>query len=181
MLDGSPYTGGYTKFYTDTDAFLGDIVIQDAAGIASGDGAYQGVTRATSGTASIAIGVVVGWEADPDNLTRPYHAGSATLAVYVQTNPNVVYRMQDDGSATLPTAADVGLNYDHSVTAGNTTTGLSNMELISSTAGAVTADTPLKLVGIEDTPDNEIGSANAKLLVKLNSHVYGVDAGNLGV
>lgn len=182
LIDGSPYNGGFTKFYTDTDAFLGDIVIQDAAGVTGGsDGAYQGVTRATSATASIAIGVVVGWQADPDNLTRPYHAGSATLAIYIATDPNIIYECQDNGAATLITAADVGLNYDTIVGSGNTTTGLSNMEVDSGTAGAVTADTPVKLVGIVDRPDNTIGEANAKLLVKLNTHVYGVDAGNLGV
>lgn len=182
LLGGSPYNGAYTKFYTDTDAFLGDIMIQDAAGVTGGsDGAYQGATRATSATATIAIGVVVGWEIDPDNLTRTYHVGSSTLAVYIATDPNIIYECQDNGAATLIAAADVGLNYDLIIGSGNTTTGLSNMEVDSGTAGATTANTPVKLVGIVDRADNEIGLANAKLLVKLNTHAYGVDAGNLGV
>lgn len=182
LLGGSPYSGAYTKFYTDTDAFRGDIVIQDAAGVTGGsDGAYQGCTRATSATATLAVGVVIGWDADPDNLTRPYHAGSSTLAVYIATDPNIIYMCQDNGAATLVTAADVGFNYDFIVGSGDTTTGLSNMELDSGTTGATTADTPLKLVGIVDVADNVIGLANAKLLVTLNTHVYNADVGSLGV
>ena len=181
-LSGAPYNGQMRKFYTDTDCFLGDIMIQDAAGVTGGsDGAYQGVTRATSATATLAIGVVVGWEFDPDSLGAVYHAGSSTRAVYLCVDPNVIFECQDNGAATLITAADVGLNYDIVVTAGSTTTGVSNMEVDSGTAGAVTAATPVKLVGISDRADNEIGSANAKLLVTLNTHVYNADVGSLGV
>lgn len=179
LLSGSPYNGQMTKFYTDTDCFLGDIMIQDAAGVAGDGVGYQGVTRATSATATLAIGVVVGWQADPDALSRGYHAGSSTLAVYISTDPNIVYAMQHDGSAAIA-AADIGLNYDLVVTAGDTTTGVSNMEIKADTAGVVDADTPIKLVGFVDAPDNEVG-ANALCLVTLNTHVYNADVGSLGV
>ena len=178
-LSGAAWNGQYRKFYTDTNAFLGDIVIQDAVAIASGNGAYQGVTRATSATATLAIGVVVGWEADPAALDRLYHAGSAVYAVYVCVDPNVIYECQDDGAA--PAVLDVGLNYDIVVGAGSTTTGVSNMELEGGTAGAVTAATPLKLIGIVDRPDNEPASAWSKCLVTLNTHVFNADVGSLGV
>lgn len=179
LLSGSPYNGQMTKVYTDTDAFLGDIVIQDAAGVAGDGVGYQGVTRATSATATLAIGVVVGWQADPDNLSRKYHAGSSTLALYIATDPNIVYAMQDDASAAIA-AADIGLNYDLVISSGNTTTGLSNMEIKADTAGATTAATPIKLVGMLDAPDNEVGS-NSTCLVTLNTHVYNADVGSLGV
>ena len=181
-LSSSSYNGQIRKFYTDTNCFLGDLMIQDAASVTGGsDGAYQGVTRATSGTASLAIGVVVGWEVDPDNLGAVYHAGSSTRAVYLEVDPNTIYECQDNGAATLIAAADVGLNYDIVVTAGDTGTGVSNMEVDSGTAGAVTAATPVKLIGIVDRPDNTIGEANAKLLVTLNTHTYNADVGSLGV
>lgn len=178
-LSGAPYNGQMRKFYTDTDAFLGDIMIQDTVGIGSGDGGYQGVTRATSATATLAIGVVVGWDVNPDALGTTYHVGSATRAVYLCTDPNVIFECQDNGTA--PALLDVGLNYDIDVTAGDTATGVSNMELEGGTAGAVTAATPLKLVGISDRADNEVGVANSKLLVTLNTHVYNTDVGSLGV
>jgi hypothetical protein len=182
-LSGAPYNGQLRKFYTDTNCFLGDAMIQDAASKANylSNGASQGITRATSATASLVVGAVVGWEPDPDALMRTYHAGSAQYAVYVSTDPNIVYECQDNGAATLITAADVGLNYDIVVTAGSTTTGASNMEVDSGTTGAVTAATPVKLVGIKDTPDNTIGLANVKLLVTLNTHTYNADVGSLGV
>lgn len=181
LIDGSPYNGGYTKFYTDTDAFLGDIMIQDTAGVTGGsDGAYQGSTRATAAETTIAIGVVVGWEADPDNLQRPYHAGSSTLAVYIATDPNLIFECQGDGTSTIATATEVGDNFDIVIGSGSTTTGLSNMELLDG-SDVQTAATPLKLVGFVDRPDNEVGVANHKCLVKLNMHVYGTDTGNLGV
>jgi len=154
-------------------------MIQDTAGVAGDGVGYQGVTRATSATATLAIGVVVGWQPDPDNLTRPYHAGSSTLCVHVATDPNIIYAMQHDGSAAIA-AADIGLNYDLVISSGNTTTGLSNMEIKADTAGATTAATPIKLVGFLDAPDNEVG-ANATCLVTLNTHVYNADVGSLGV
>lgn len=182
-LSGAPYNGQMRKFYTDTNCFLGDIMIQDAASKANAtsNGASQGVTRATSGTAGIAIGVVVGWEPNPDSLSAVYHAGSATYAVYLCVDPNVIFECQDNGAATLIVAADVGMNYDIVVTGGSTSTGVSNMEVDSGTAGAVDKDRIIKLIGIVDKPDNEVGVANAKLLVTLNTHVYNADTGALGV
>jgi hypothetical protein len=157
-------------------------MIQDAASVTGGsEGAYQGVTRATAGTAGGIVGVVVGWEPDPDNLGAVYHAGSATKAVYLCCDPNVIFECQDNGAGTVITAADVGLNYDFAVTAGSTSTGVSNMEVDSGTAGATTAATPLQLIGIVDRPGNEVGVANQKLLVRINMHAYGSAAGSAGV
>ena len=34
-LSGASWNGQYRKFYTDTNAFLGDIVIQDAVAVAA--------------------------------------------------------------------------------------------------------------------------------------------------
>ena len=182
-LSGSGRSGQIRKFYTDTNAFLGDLMIQDAASKvnANSNGASQGVTRATSATTGEAIGVVVGWEPNPDSLGAVYHTGSAVYAVYLDIDPNTIFECQDNGAATLITAADVGLNYDIVVTAGSTTTGVSNMEVDSGTAGATTAGTPVKLIGIVDKPDNTIGVANAKLLVTINMHTYKTDLGTPGV
>lgn len=179
-LSGAPWNGAYRKFFTDTNCFLGDIMIADAASIADGSGAYQGVTRATSGTASINIGVVVGWEVDPDNTELLYHAGSGTFAVYLAVDPMIIYEGQGDGTSTILTATDVGMNVDFVITAGVTGTGVSNMEVLDGSE-SVDADTPLKLIGMVDRPDNEIGTANHKLLVQLNMTVFGTGVGNAGV
>lgn len=180
LLGGSPYNGAYTKFFTDADAFLGDIMIQDTVSLADGDGAYGGATRATSETTTLAVGVVVGWDHDPSNLERPYHALSTTLAVYIATDPHLVFECQGDGTATITVAADVGLNFDIQIVGGDTTSGASNMELLDG-SGVTDQATPLKLIGLVDRPDNEIGLANQKMLVMLNTHVYGAIAGSTGV
>jgi len=56
-------------------------------------------------------------------------------------------------------------------TGGSTTTGVSTMELNSSTL-ATTAALNLKTVGLYNVPSNEYGSF-AVVVVKINEHVYG--------
>jgi hypothetical protein len=56
-------------------------------------------------------------------------------------------------------------------TGGSTTTGVSTMELDSSTL-AVTAALNLKTVGLYNVPGNDFGT-NAVVVVKINEHVYG--------
>lgn len=180
-VSGAPYNGKYMRCISDADnLFFGDIVIKNAAGTAYGDGAALAVDRSTNGATDIPLGVVVGWEANPDALGNLYHANSTTYAVYVCTDPNVIIEMQGDGAGTVTTAADVGLNYDYTTTAGSTTTGASNMEADSS-SGATTAATPLKLIGLVDEPDNTVGSANQKMQFIFNMHVFKSDAGTAGL
>ena len=178
-LSGANWNGAYRKFYTDTNAFLGDIMIQDTAGIASGNGGYQGCTRATAGTAGNIIGVVVGWEVDPDSLDLLYHAGSSAFAVYLCVDPMVIFECQSD-EALEPIASQVGMNYDFVVTGGTTATGVSNMELDGG-SDVTTLGTPLQLVGIVDRPDNTAGEANVKCLVRVNMHTYDSNTGSAGV
>lgn len=178
MTSGEPYNGGFTKMYCAADLFLGDPVFGATGGTASNDGAYQKVARTTSATAGVILGVVVGWEIDPDALSNLYHVGSATRAVYVATDPNIVYEIQGDGAGSdAITEADVGLNADLVIAAGDTATGASNIELDESTTGATDVDTPLHIVGLTATPDNDIAAINKKVLVRLNMHAYGVLGG----
>ena len=67
--------------------------------------------------------------------------------------------------------ADFGKNADVTVGTGSTTTGVSAMELDSSTI-ATTAALNLKLVGIYDTPGNALGNF-CQVVVKINEHLYG--------
>lgn len=179
-LAGASYNGQMTRMFSDADnLFLGDIVIKNAVGGPSGDGAYLGCDRATSETATIAVGVVVGWEADPDNLTRPYHASSTSLAVFIATDPNIIFRCQEDGTGAVA-AADVGLNYDIQINNGSTSSGASNMELLGGSSDTV-ALSPLKLVGLANVPDNEPGAVRAKCDVILNMHVATGGTGTVGI
>lgn len=182
-LSGSPWQGAIRKCYSDADnLFMGDIVIKNAAGTAGygTGGAYVAVDRSTNGATDIPLGVVVGWEPNPSSLSALYHTASTQYAVYVCTSPDVILEAQGDGAGTVAVAADVGLNYDYVIAAGSTTTGLSNME-IDSSSGVTTAATPLKLLGIVDSPDNTAGAANQRMLVMFNMHAYKSDAGTAGL
>ena len=168
-LDGRPYNGAYVKCYSDSDnLFLGDLVEADTAGQASGNGVYPTVDRIDAAGDAI-WGVVVGWEANPNALSNLYHAASTTYAVYIAMAQDLVMEAQSD-DATME-VGDVGLNISPTVTAGSTTTGASGMELDGSTA-ATTNTLTLRIVGAVDKPDNEVGSANDRWLVTVNSSAF---------
>lgn len=178
--NGSPYNGQVTQYFipsTDSTAvFVGDFV--KSAGGASADG-YPTVAQAAAGNA--VLGVVVGFRVSPTSLDTPvYRAASTDRYVLVADSPDLIFEIQaDDDSATLA-AADVGLNANFIVGSGSTSTGASGMELDTSTK-ATTATLPLKIVGVVDRPDNEMGSANQKVLVSINNHQYGSHTGTAGV
>jgi hypothetical protein len=83
-------------------------------------------------------------------------------------DPNQLFIIQSDEDIVQ---ADFGKNADVVVGTGSTTTGLSAMELDSSTI-ATTAALNLKLVGIYDTPGNALGNF-CQVVVKINEHLYG--------
>ena len=171
-ISGAPYNGAYTKYYSDVDnLFLGDLVEQDTAGQAGRQGGVYPTCDRVDNAGDTIQGVVVGWEPDPAALDRKYHAASTTYAVYVADARNLVMESQSD-DATMVTG-DVGLNISPTVTAGSTTTGLSNMELDGDTA-ATTSTLTLKIVGAVDRPDNDASSsvANQRWLVTVNEHVF---------
>lgn len=163
------------------NTFVGDPVKADATGdtVAAGGKALgiQSVVQAAAGDAQ--IGVVVGFLVDPANLNTPqYRAASTGRYVLVADDPNTIYEVQTS-NGTL-TAADVGLNANIAVAAGSTTTGTSGVTLDAGTV-ATTATLPLKIVGFSQRVDNEVGNANAKVLVKINNHQFNSGTGTAGV
>lgn len=83
-------------------------------------------------------------------------------------DPSQLFIIQVDESVAQ---TDVGKNADVVGTGGSTTTGVSTMELDSSTI-AKTAALNLKIVGLWDVPGNAYGT-NAVVVVKINEHLYG--------
>ena len=172
-LDGSPYTGAASLYFSDSDAlFLGDLVIQDTAGTTytKSNGVYGTVNRAQAVT-DLIVGVVVGWYPDPDNLGRLHHASSTSIPLLVAHIDNLVLECQSD-DATM-TQSDVGLNADFTFTAGTTATGASNMELDGSTANT-TAGLAFRILQMVDRTDgdNSDSVANQRFLVKCNQSAW---------
>ena len=102
-----------------------------------------------------------------------YYPGSVNITqgkivADVMDDPNQLFIIQNDGTSA---AANYGKNADVVVGTGSTTTGVSAMELDTSSI-ANTAALNLKVVGLWDVPNNAVG-ANAVVVVKINEHLYG--------
>ena len=182
---GGSMTGQVNRYFIPSgnavNAFVGDAVKADATGdtVAAG-GLAQGVQSVVQAAAGDAIiGVIVGFEVNPLNLNTPqYRVASTGRYVLVADDPSLVFEVQTS-NGTL-TAADVGLNASIAVAAGSTATGSSGVTLDAGTAAA-TATLALKIVGFSQRVDNEVGNANAKVLVKINNHQFNSGTGTAGV
>lgn len=168
---GAPYNGACNTYSVPasdgTALFVGDPVIiagsADAAGVAT-------ITRATAAGGAYISGVVVGFEPLRTDLTVLHRAASTLRNVYVADDPNLVFEIQEDGIGGALAVTDVGLNADLIATAsGSTVTGKSGWSLDTSTK-ATTNTLQLHIEGFVQREDNEVGVANAKVLVSINLH-----------
>lgn len=170
-MNGSPYNGQFNKYYSPNDnLFMHDLVEAETTGVRSGDGIYSCVDRIDA-AGDVIVGVVVGWEPDPTNLGRPYHLASSTYAVYIADARDLVMEAQSDDATMV--LGDAGINISPTVTAGNTTTGASNMELDGDTA-ATTNTLTLRIIGAVDRPDNDATDSTSwtRWLVTINSSAW---------
>lgn len=128
-------------------------------------------------THTAAVGVFNGCFYNDPTTQKPtwknYYPGSINITqgkivADVLDDPSQTFIIQNDGTSA---ATNYGLNADVVVGTGNTTTGLSAIELDTSTI-ATTAALNLKIIGLWDVPNNAVG-ANAVVVVKINEHSYG--------
>jgi hypothetical protein len=135
------------------------------------------ITRFLPATHTAAVGVFNGCSYIDPTTGKPtfknYYPGSVNITsgkivADVLDDPNQLFLVQCDEGIV---AADIGKNADVVGTGGSTTTGISTMELDSSTL-ATTAALNLKVVGLYNDVNNEFGT-NAVVVVKINEHVYG--------
>jgi hypothetical protein len=128
-------------------------------------------------THTAAIGVFNGCNYIDPTTGKPtwknFYPGSVNITqgkIYADVidDPNQLFIIQVDESVAQ---TQVGFNADVVGTGGSTTTGVSTMELDSSTI-AKTAALNLKIVGLWDVPGNTFGT-NAVVVVKINEHLYG--------
>ena len=128
-------------------------------------------------THSAAVGVFNGCNYIDPTTGKPtwknYYPGSVNITqgkiiADVLDDPNQLFIIQNDGTSAV---ANYGKNADVVMGTGSTTTGVSGMELDTSTI-ANTAALNVKIVGLWDVPNNAVG-ANAVVVVKINEHLYG--------
>jgi hypothetical protein len=105
---------------------------------------------------------------------KNYYPGSVNITsgkimAEVLDDPNQLFIIQADEDVVQ---ADIGKNADVVGTGGSTVTGVSTMELDSSTV-AKDAALNLKIVGLYDVPGNSLGTNFTVVVVKINEHLYG--------
>lgn len=183
--NGAPYTGQAGWYYvpsTDSTALaVGDPVT--LAGSADPTGVAPTIKRLTGGApaggaAYIPVGIVAGFAVDPDALeVSNYRAASTARYVLVQDDPNLFFVIQEDSDGGALAITNVGERANFIMGTPSATTGLSNVELDSSTAAA-SADTQMQIIRLLDVPNNEIGT-NAKWIGKFNRHMYAVSTAGI--
>lgn len=167
-LDGSPFNDMVSLMNfaaaEETDTFIGDFVNQDASATASG---IRLVKQAAAD--ENLLGVLIGLEPDPTDLRTLYRKLDTLRNCYVADSPDIVFEMQEDAVGGALAAADIGNNIDIIVGAGDTTLGLSGMELDSNTAATTTFQ--IRILSLIQNEDEIIG-ANASYRCMVNEHVY---------
>ncbi len=173
-ISGAPYNGQANRYALlaadGTATFVGDLVLIE--GTATPEG-VPSVEQATAGATNIA-GPVIGFEVDPTNLQLLYRTASTLRYALVSDDPWMCLRAQEDSDAGALTVNEVGENCDIIVAAGNTTSGISAMEIDSSTHTANTAN--VRIIRLLPVPNNAVGT-NAQWEVLINEHAYKTTSG----
>ena len=158
-----------------TAIFQGDLVAMVTGG---------GIERVAAGGSGLILGVFNGCQYTDPTSGKPtwsaYYPGSVAaddIMATVIDDPNATFEIQADD--TFP-VADLAGNYDIVATAGDTTSGRSNLELEVGTADSTVATLPLKAIDISQDPENsDTSSANTNVIVKINNHLF--SAGTAGL
>lgn len=176
-ISGAPWNGQTMRCYVPSDdgtaLYIGDPVV--LAGSADTDGIAPTVTKATAGNTNPIAGVVVGFEQVAPgnnsniNLQIIYRPASTAMYCKVVFDPTVLYEIQGDTVAVIA-ATDVGSCFDLIFThAGDTTTGLSGVELNSSAKTASASTYQMRLWGASPVAGkNDISLVHAKWMVSIN-------------
>ena len=185
-MSGAPYNGAANVYYTTAPAaglFVGDPVTL------SGTADVNGIAGTVIGTAGSAIiGVVVGivvvtagvslvGSPSPDLTIRSLGA-NATGYILVADDPTLVFEVQD-GVAAGTAVTDIGQNTNFLIAAGATSYSDSGTTTAATITGGTTDN--LKLIGFVQRDDNTVHAQYAKLLVKINNHVYNASTGTASI
>jgi hypothetical protein len=99
---------------------------------------------------------------------------------FVADDPDQLFIAQQDSAVSNIVAADLNLNADLIFGAGSTTTGMSGVEIDSSSKNT-TATLQVRLIDFYDVPSNDATANNSVIVVKINNHQLGSHTGTAGV
>ena len=170
-LDGTPLVGAQNRYTIasnhTTAIFQGDLVIPLTAG---------NIDRHTANNSAAVIGVFNGCFYTDPTTQKPTFRNSypgaivaSDITAFVVDDPDAVFLM--DADATFA-RADLYQNYSVTTGGGNTTTGISEVQLDVSVSGT-NASFVIQAIDISQDPDNsDTTTANANVLVRINKHFY---------
>ena len=167
-LNGNPWNGATRRCRVDAtagDLFVGDAVVWNGSGSAG----YPEVVEATAGDGNKIFGVIVSFEPQPSSSLETLYIASADSGwANVCVDPDVVYMGQVDG---VVGSDDIGQTTNLVTThSGDTTTGISGMEVDATTAGGGYSSYQLMIIGGVDRPDNDLTLTHAEYKVIINLH-----------
>lgn len=182
----SVYNGGLNPYYIPasygTALYVGDPVLKTGTSNTSAiqgfaAGTLPAINKSAAGTGNAITGVIVGFSVSQTDQTLQYNPASTERIAYVSDDPDAVYYIQDDASATMD-ATYVGTNMNLTfATAGSTTTGKSGVQ-IDASAIATTNTLQVNILRLANLPNNALG-ANAKWEVKINNHTEAVNVAGI--
>jgi len=155
------------------DIFLGDLVNIET------DGNVNVISAVTGVILGSVVGVLPVTPPDPQDtlalagstevpLARKYSAGAGV--VLVCTAPDAIYETETTLAANQ---TNVGSSCNVSITAGDTTTGLSKQVANTVVAAQGTSEhAQLKIVAIAPKMDNDTAAVNTKVYVTINKHFF---------
>ena len=170
-LDDTPLVGAQNRYTIasnhTTAIFQGDLVIPLTAG---------NIDRHTANNSAAVIGVFNGCFYTDPTTSKPTFRNSypgsivaSDITAFVIDDPDAVFLMDADAAFTR---ADLYQNYSVTTGSGNTTTGISEVQLDVSVSGT-NASFVIQAIDISQDPDNsDTTSANANVLVRINKHFY---------
>lgn len=185
-ITGAPWNGAGNVYsiaasYSAAALYIGDPVISSGSADSNG---IPGITLAAATGAIrgviVAIGKDPNFYGNPGSLDTTYRPAAAQTDVWyalVVDDPNCVFQVQEVGTGTAFTAADVGLNANLSLASGN---GFVSGWQLSNSGAGTTATIQCRLLGLARTaPLTNAFGYYAKWLVKINNHELA--AGTSGV
>lgn len=170
--NGAPWNGAATRYYVSSagaNYFIGDPM--DLAGSADSDGVPT-VSKATLADGNYTIGPIVAVEPETEASTV-YVASGDNRYVWVADDPNLIFEIQADSQGTIA-ASEIGLNAIMIEThSGSTTTGLSGIELDTTTdAPATDASNMLLIIGGSRRVDNDFDAQHGIIEVMISAHRF---------
>lgn len=144
-------------------------------------GTLPSISIATGGDTNKLLGSIVAINFNPTNQIIPSASGASVSAsyvpvsteavVFVADDPDQLFTILDNGTNALA-VTDIGQNANLTIGTVNAFTGQDSTTLASGALNT-TSTFQLKLLRLNNRPNNVIGSVNAEYVVKINNHLFG--------